>query len=109
MKRIGETGKGVEGIGPELVEPSSQAGHSLSTELVDIARSLAVKGNEAGPLENAQMARDGRPADRQPTGDLADGERATAQARHDLLPGRVSERRKGGHMVSLHLRKLRLT
>src|ERR1041385_7386581 len=55
------------------------------------------------------MLRDGRPADGELPGDLADGHRAAAQDLQHRAPGRIAQGVELVVMVSHRLRKLQLT
>ena len=59
---------------------------------VEPARALGAVRDQAGVLEQPQVARDGRAADRQRVGELADRAVALAQQLDDRPPVRVAER-----------------
>jgi hypothetical protein len=86
-----------ERLVPERVEVRPQVGDRLRVDLVDAPRADLAVDDEAGVLEDLEVLRDRRPADRQLAGELADRPRPLHQALEDGLAGRVAE---GGHRGS---------
>src|SRR5262249_2767740 len=78
---------------------------------------VTAPGDEAGPLENLQVLRDGLEAHGERLGQLADRRVTGGQARQDRPPGAIGERGEGGielvlverHTQPLSLSTARLT
>jgi hypothetical protein len=87
-------GEGVEGVIPEPVEPGTDLSQTVRVDLVDTPRPVRPIGDQAGLLEDLQMLRDGRPADRKAVGQLAHGERPARKALKHLTSGRIGKRGK---------------
>lgn len=76
--------------------------HALLADLVDAPGAVGMVGDQACLLEHPQVLGDRGPADRELTGDLADGLGAPGEALEDGPPGRVPESRNRLRSVSLH-------
>jgi hypothetical protein len=69
---LGRPLEGVEGIGPEVLEPGAHLAEPLRVDLVEPSRPDRLVADEAGLLEDAQVLRHGRPADGQAACELDD-------------------------------------
>src|SRR4051794_12775547 len=79
---------------PERVEVGPQVGHGLRIHAIHPPRADLAIDHQPGVLEDLEMLRDRRPADREARGQLADRSRDRRQALEDGLARRVAE---GGH------------
>ena len=77
---------------PEVVEVAAQQAQPLGVELIDASGADSLVDDQPGVLEHLQVLRDGRPADGQLAGELADRARSLAQVLEDRPPGRIAER-----------------
>lgn len=75
----------------------------MGVAFVEPARPGLFIPHQAGGLEHPQVLRYGRPADRQPGRQLADGLGPGAQAFEDGEPRRVAQRFQTALNVSIHL------
>src|SRR5690606_34260961 len=94
-------------LAPEPIELGTQLSDPIRIQVVDAAGSVAPIAHEASVLEHLQMLRDGRPADRQPGGELPDGTRSCRETLEDRAarwiaqgPDRVrcADRLGGSHL-----------
>jgi hypothetical protein len=69
---------------PELVEVSPELAETILIHLVDATVARGPVDHQAGLLQHLEVLRDGRPANRQPAGDLTDRARAASDALKDL-------------------------
>jgi len=91
-----------EGVAPEGVHPVPEDADPSRVELVEMPRPASSVTDEADVLEDAEVLRDGRPADRKPGSELANGSRPRAEELEDLPPRRVAQRVER-MVVSIHL------
>ena len=89
--RLGGLLEAGEGVAPDAVEPGPQRGHAVRVEPVDPAGALGVADHQAAVLEDPQVLRHRRPADRQLVGQLLHRARAAGEQLEDGAPGRVAE------------------
>jgi hypothetical protein len=94
-----ETG---ESLAPERVHPVPEDADARRVELVDVPRSVPPMRDETDSLEDAQVLRDRRSADRKPGCEVAHRSRPRAEELEDLPACRIAERVEG-MCVSLHL------
>ena len=93
--RVGVLGEQPEprgGVAPDAFEISLHGAHSLLLQVVDPPGALGLLGDQPGVLQQAQVPRHGRPADRHGRGDLLDRLVAVAEQSQDLAPVRVAQR-----------------
>jgi hypothetical protein len=91
-----------EGVAPERVYPVSEDADACRVELVEVPRPVSPMRDETDPLEDAQMLRDRRPADRKLGCEVADRSRPRAEELEDLPARRIAECVER-MFVSLHL------
>src|SRR4051812_47586535 len=94
---LGCIAKGGQRLVPEGVEVGAQVGDGLRIHLVEAARADLAVDHQPGVLQDLEVLRDRRTADRKPFGELADRSRARHQALEDGLARGVAE---GGHRSS---------
>src|SRR4051812_24889603 len=94
---LGGIAKSGQRLVPERVEVGPQVGQRLRIHLVEPARADLAVGHQPGVLEDLEVLRDRRTADRKPVGQLADRSRPRHQALEDGLARGVPER---GHRSS---------
>ena len=87
---------------PEPVEVVAHPQQPVRLDPVEAPRAVLAVADEARVLEHAQVLRDGRPADRQSVGELADRARPRLQRLEDASPCRVAEGVED-YSVSRHL------
>jgi hypothetical protein len=85
----------IERLVREPVEPGPDRAEAPQVDEVDAAGAVRPVVDEARLLQQLQVLRDGRPADRQPRGERADRLRAIVQFFEDPPAGRVGDRREG--------------
>ena len=90
----------VERLGPELIEPGPELAEPFRVDLVDVPSALRLVDHEPRVLQDLEVLRHGRPADRQLARELADRARRAREPLEDLAPGRVGEGREGDRSVS---------
>src|SRR5579863_4850600 len=90
------------GAGPEPVELCAEFGETGWIDRVDAAIARLPVDHQPGFLERLEMLRDGRPADRQSKGEIADRGRALGQALEDGPPGGIAEDGPPRKLVSCH-------
>src|SRR3954451_10842986 len=88
---------------PELVEEVAYGRETLDTHGIDAARALCPVLHETGFLEHAQVARDGRSADREPCRQLSHCEGGGSQRGQDRPADRISESIESMHTGSSHV------
>src|ERR1700712_6906 len=89
----------VGGLAPHALDVGLHGLETLGLQLVDAPSALCPLGHEAGVLEQPEVPRHGRPADRHGLGDLTDGEVLGTEQPEDLTAVRVAQRleRIGNH------------
>ena len=79
-------------LAPDALEVGADRVDALVVQAVEPPRALGAVGDEAGLLEQPQVPRDGRAADRQLVGELADRAVAAAELLDDRPPVGVAQR-----------------
>ena len=79
---------------PESVEPGADRPEPGRIDRVDAARALGLVAHQPRLLQHLQMLRHGRPADRQPRGELAHRHRPLGEPLDDRLAHRLGKRGK---------------
>src|SRR5438132_13967915 len=87
-------------------EVPDRHGQALLDQRVVDAVGLATLLHQPGGLEDAQVPRDGRSADREPGSDLPGGEVTCPQILEDLATGGIGEGPKDARLVVCHIRYL---
>src|SRR5262245_37219895 len=82
----------VERVGPEPLDPVTKLHQALRLDAVQSSGPFLPLAHEARSFQYTEMLRDGRPADRQPLGKLADGVRPLSQELEDRSPRRIRQR-----------------
>jgi hypothetical protein len=95
---------GRERLVPETLELGAKRAYARRVELVDPAGPGGPVHHQPRPLEHLEVLRDGRPADRQPTGKLSDRPRPVRETLEDRAPRRIAEGGPRVGLVSHHLR-----
>ena len=85
-------GDGLDGGGPEVVQPLLQGHQGLRCQGVEIPGADRMAVDQPGSLQDPQMFADRRTADGQEIGEPADRERTTLQLPEDLPPLRLTQR-----------------
>src|SRR4051812_27649868 len=89
----------VGGVAPHALDVCLHGLEPLGLQLVDAPSALCPLGHESGILEQPEVPRHRRPADRHGVGDLADGEALGTEQPEDLAAVGVAQRleRIGNH------------
>ena len=85
-----------------MIEVRSQGIEGFRVERVQAPGALRPVYDEMGVLQDAQVLRDCRPADREIPGELTDRQRAVHQTGENSAPGPVAESGELGVLVSNH-------
>src|SRR5215471_7800434 len=76
----------VERLRPELIEPGAELAEPVRVDLVDVASALRLMDHEPRVLQDLEMLRHGRSADRQLGRELADRARRACESLEDFAP-----------------------
>ena len=82
-------------LAPDPLEIEPHLVDALVVEAIDAPRPLWLLDDQTGVLEQSQVARHGRPADRQGVGELLDGPSSAAEQLDDRPPVRVARASNG--------------
>jgi len=94
----------LKGLVPELGEMIAQQRDALRVQFINPPRTGATVADQACFFQNAEVLRNGRARDRQPSCQLIHGLRMVTQHFEDGQPGRVAKSRQAILYVSIHLR-----
>src|SRR3978361_1752638 len=100
---LGDQSEAVGGLAPDALDVVLHGLEPLGLQLVDAPSALSTLGHEAGVLEQPEVPRHRRPADRHGLGDLAHGEALGTEQPEDLAAVRVAQRleRVGNHRATV--------
>jgi hypothetical protein len=84
--------EGLQGCGPEVVDPPAELIQAFGVETVDVAGAGAVEVHESGVEKNLQMLGNGRPGHGEVARELGDGARVLPETVEDGPSVRLSNR-----------------
>ena len=96
--------EGVQRLIPIAVELVPQGANPIGLDLVDPPSPFGPVGNQPGQFQHPEVLGDGRPADRQVPGQVADRGWRLRQPVEDRPPGVVAECVKAVHRLSGYVR-----
>ena len=89
---VGRVLEGAERIGPEALQVGAERGEPVGVDAVEMPGAVLALGHETRSLQDAEVLRDGRPADGERGRDVDDGARTVSKEFQDRPPGRVPQR-----------------
>ena len=93
---------GSKGAAPEPVEVGAELGQTVGVDPVDAAVARGLINDQPSVLEDLEVLRDGRSADRQPTRELSHGAGAIGEPFEDCASCVIAEGGPSSTFVSLH-------